>query len=62
MQADKLVSKSVFPPNANNNEMARHLYYLGKYDISTLYIYTQPNHLVRLFAHPLYIYLKIYLF
>ena len=28
-QADKLVSKSTFPQNANNNEWARHLFYLG---------------------------------
>lgn len=28
-QADKLVSKCTFPQTANNNEMARHLYYLG---------------------------------
>lgn len=30
IQADKLVSKSTFPASANNNEMARHLYYLGR--------------------------------
>ncbi|XP_014666109.1 PREDICTED: 26S proteasome non-ATPase regulatory subunit 3-like [Priapulus caudatus] len=29
-QADKLVSKSTFPENANNNEWARYLYYLGR--------------------------------
>ncbi|XP_065666247.1 26S proteasome non-ATPase regulatory subunit 3 isoform X2 [Hydra vulgaris] len=28
-QADKLVSKSIFPENATNNEWARYLYYLG---------------------------------
>eukprot|EP01135_Chromosphaera_perkinsii_P010908 Nk52_evm1s2276 gene=Nk52_evmTU1s2276 len=28
-QADKLVSKSVFPASANNNELARHMFYLG---------------------------------
>ncbi len=33
VQADKLVSKSTFPENANNNEMARHLYYLGTLSI-----------------------------
>ena len=32
VQADKLVSKSVFPQSANNNEWARHLYYLGERD------------------------------
>lgn len=29
-QAEKLVSKSVFPEQANNNEWARYLYYTGK--------------------------------
>lgn len=29
-QADKLVSKSVFPENASNNEWARYLYYVGR--------------------------------
>jgi 26S proteasome regulatory subunit N3 len=29
-QADKLVSKTTFPPNASNNEWARYLYYLGR--------------------------------
>lgn len=29
-QAEKLVSKSVFPELANNNEWARYLYYTGK--------------------------------
>lgn len=29
-QADKLVSKSTFPEQANNNEWARYLYYLGR--------------------------------
>lgn len=29
-QADKLVSKSNFPEQANNNEWARYLYYLGR--------------------------------
>lgn len=29
-QADKLVSKSTFPEQANNNEWARFLYYLGR--------------------------------
>lgn len=28
-QAEKLVSKSVFPEQANNNEWARYLYYTG---------------------------------
>ena len=31
LQADKLVSKSVFPESANNNEIARHHYYLGEW-------------------------------
>lgn len=30
-QAEKLVSKSVFPEQANNNEWARYLYYTGQY-------------------------------
>lgn len=29
-QADKLVSKSVYPESASNNEWARFLYYLGE--------------------------------
>lgn len=29
-QAEKLVSKSVFPEQANNNEWARYLYYTGR--------------------------------
>lgn len=29
-QAEKLVSKSVFPELANNNEWARYLYYTGE--------------------------------
>ncbi|KAI9020509.1 proteasome regulatory subunit C-terminal-domain-containing protein [Hyaloraphidium curvatum] len=29
-QADKLVSKSVFPESANNNQLARYMYYLGR--------------------------------
>lgn len=29
-QAEKLVSKSVFPEQANNNEWARYLYYTGE--------------------------------
>lgn len=29
-QADKLVSKSTFPEQANNNEWARYLYYIGR--------------------------------
>ena len=29
-QADKLVSNSTFPASANNSEMARFLYYLGR--------------------------------
>ena len=36
VQADKLVSKSTFPASANNNEMARHLYYLGRVTPSEL--------------------------
>merc|ERR1711991_875577 len=29
-QADRLVSKSTFPPTASNNQTARYLYYLGR--------------------------------
>lgn len=29
-QAEKLISKTTFPENANNNESARYLFYLGK--------------------------------
>jgi len=28
-QADKLVSKTTFPPTASNNQTARYMYYLG---------------------------------
>lgn len=34
-QAEKLVSKSVFPELANNNEWARYLYYTGKTETDT---------------------------
>jgi 26S proteasome regulatory subunit N3 len=30
-QADKLVSKTAFPENAQNNQMARYMYFLGFY-------------------------------
>ncbi|KAJ1930036.1 26S proteasome non-ATPase regulatory subunit [Tieghemiomyces parasiticus] len=29
-QADKLAAKTAFPDNASNNQMARHMYYLGR--------------------------------
>lgn len=32
-QADKLVSKSVFPETVGNNQLARYMYYLGKQSI-----------------------------
>lgn len=39
-QAEKLVSKSVFPELANNNEWARYLYYTGKQCFSLYSIMT----------------------
>ncbi|KAK3532829.1 hypothetical protein QTP86_034158 [Hemibagrus guttatus] len=36
-QAEKLVSKSVFPELANNNEWARYLYYTGNHFLSQYY-------------------------
>lgn len=35
-QAEKLVSKSVFPELANNNEWARYLYYTGPPEFSVV--------------------------
>nr|CAG4645432.1 EOG090X03QW [Lynceus sp. MCZ IZ 141354] len=46
-QADKLVSKSVFPDMASNNEWARYLYYLGRIKATQLE-YTQAHtHLLQ---------------
>lgn len=38
-QAEKLVSKSVFPELANNNEWARYLYYTGQWKKHISYFY-----------------------
>jgi 26S proteasome regulatory subunit N3 len=35
-QAEKLVSKSTFPENASNNQLARYMYYMGKFIILLL--------------------------
>lgn len=46
-QADKLVSKSVFPENASNNEWARFLYYLGRIKAARLEYSDAHKHLVQ---------------
>jgi 26S proteasome regulatory subunit N3 len=46
-QADKLVSKSVFPESANNNEIARHHYYLGRIKAIQLEYSEAYTHLVQ---------------
>jgi len=46
-QADKLVSKSTFPPSANNNEMARYLYYLGRIRATQLDYSEAHRHLLQ---------------
>lgn len=46
-QADKLVSKSVYPENASNNEWARFLYYLGRIKAARLEYSDAHKHLVQ---------------
>ncbi|KAG8226611.1 hypothetical protein J437_LFUL007684 [Ladona fulva] len=46
-QADKLVSKSVFPESASNNEWARFLYYLGRIKATQLEYSAAHKHLVQ---------------
>ena len=46
-QGDKLVSKSTFPESANNNEMARHLYYLGRIKATQLEYSAAHQHLLQ---------------
>nr|QBH73728.1 26S proteasome regulatory subunit S3 [Nicoletia phytophila] len=46
-QADKLVSKSVFPETASNNEWARFLYYLGRIKAIQLEYSAAHKHLVQ---------------
>lgn len=46
-QADKLVSKSVFPESASNNEWARFLYYLGRIKAARLEYSDAHKHLVQ---------------
>lgn len=46
-QADKLVSKSVFPETASNNEWARFLYYLGCIKAARLEYSAAHKHLVQ---------------
>ncbi|XP_063242662.1 probable 26S proteasome non-ATPase regulatory subunit 3 [Bacillus rossius redtenbacheri] len=46
-QADKLVSKSVFPETASNNEWARFFYYLGRIKAARLEYSAAHKHLVQ---------------
>ncbi|CAB3377754.1 Hypothetical predicted protein [Cloeon dipterum] len=46
-QADKLVSKSVFPELASNNEWARHFYYLGRIKAIQLEYSAAHKHLLQ---------------
>lgn len=46
-QADKLVSKSVFPETASNNEWARFLYYLGRIKATQLDYTEAHKHLLQ---------------
>ncbi|KAB0800634.1 hypothetical protein PPYR_06374 [Photinus pyralis] len=46
-QADKLVSKCVFPETASNNEWARFLYYLGRIKAARLEYSVAYKHLVQ---------------
>ncbi|XP_073986684.1 regulatory particle non-ATPase 3 [Rhodnius prolixus] len=46
-QADKLVSKSVYPESASNNEWARFLYYLGRIKAARLEYTAAHKHLVQ---------------
>ena len=47
-QAEKLVSKSVFPELANNNEWARYLYYTGEARPASSTTQVRPGPLPRL--------------
>ncbi|KAL1124254.1 hypothetical protein AAG570_002024 [Ranatra chinensis] len=46
-QADKLVSKSIYPETASNNEWARFLYYLGRIKAARLEYSEAHKHLVQ---------------
>ncbi|XP_014253269.1 probable 26S proteasome non-ATPase regulatory subunit 3 isoform X2 [Cimex lectularius] len=46
-QADKLVSKSIYPESASNNEWARFLYYLGRIKAARLEYSEAHKHLVQ---------------
>ncbi|KND03500.1 proteasome regulatory particle lid subunit RPN3 [Spizellomyces punctatus DAOM BR117] len=46
-QADKLVSKATFPENASNNQMARHMYYLGRIKAIQLDYTASHRHLLQ---------------
>lgn len=46
-QADKLVSKSVFPETASNNEWARYLFYLGRIQAAQLDYSQAHKHLLQ---------------
>jgi 26S proteasome regulatory subunit N3 len=46
-QADKLVSKSIFPELASNNEWARHFYYLGRIKAIQLEYSAANKHLLQ---------------
>lgn len=46
-QADKLVSKCVFPETASNNEWARYLYYLGRIKAARLEYSVAHKHLIQ---------------
>ncbi|KAJ3159809.1 26S proteasome non-ATPase regulatory subunit [Geranomyces michiganensis] len=46
-QADKLVSKAAFPEDASNNQMARHMYYLGRIKAMQLDYTVSHRHLLQ---------------
>ncbi|KAJ3024331.1 26S proteasome non-ATPase regulatory subunit [Thoreauomyces humboldtii] len=46
-QADKLVSKAAFPEEASNNQMARHMYYLGRTKAMQLDYTASHRHLLQ---------------
>ncbi|TPX56637.1 hypothetical protein PhCBS80983_g04383 [Powellomyces hirtus] len=46
-QADKLVSKAVFPEAASNNQIARHMYYLGRIKAMQLDYTASHRHLLQ---------------
>ena len=47
LQADKLVSKSVFPESGSNNEWSRYLYYLGRIKAIQLEYSQAHTHLLQ---------------